>query len=78
MHGNEGESMQGAREGEGLQQQKQHRQHHQERTPFDGRWLLANYGDLDLGVQHISHLHLSERGKYADDGYYHAMDAMSL
>lgn len=65
-------------QGEGPQQQQQQRQHHQERTPFDGRWLLANFGDLDLGVQTVSQIHLSQSGKYADDGYYHAMDTMSL
>ena len=76
-HGNQGNNTQGARAGEGPQQQQQ-RQHYQERTPFDGRWLLANFGDLDLGVQNISQIHLSQRGKYADDGYYHAIDTMSL
>ncbi len=49
-----------------------------DRTPFDGRWLLANYADLDLGVQQIPQIHLSQRGRYRDDGYYQAVDMLSL
>ena len=65
--------MQSARAGEGAAGQ-----HHYERTPFDGRWLLANYSDLDLGVQNVSEIHLSQRGKYQEDGYYHALDQLPL
>ena len=49
-----------------------------DRRPFDGRWLLVNYADLDLGIQQISQVHLSQRGKYDDDGYYHALDKVAL
>lgn len=69
----EGESVQGTRAGEGAAVQPHH-----ERAPFDGRWLLANYSDLDLGVQNLSEIHLSQRGKYQVDGYYHAMDRLLL
>ena len=48
------------------------------RMPFDGRWLLANYAGLDLGVQQIPQIHLSQRGMYRDDGYYQAVDVLSL
>ena len=49
-----------------------------DRSPFDGRWLLANYPDVDLGVQQIPQIHLSQRGRYRDDGYYQAVDMLSL
>ncbi|KAL0040872.1 hypothetical protein WJX79_008076 [Trebouxia sp. C0005] len=60
-----------------------HRKPHQrnnqyDRMPFDGRWLLANYADLDLGVQQIPQIHLSQRGMYRDDGYYQAVDVLSI
>ena len=63
------------------QQHTQHQQQgqgHPQRTAFDGRWLLANYGDFDLGVQHVKQVHLSQRGQYSHDGYYKHIDNLLL
>lgn len=49
-----------------------------QRVPFDGRWLLPSYGNLDLGVQQVTHIHLSQRGQYQDDGYYRPIDVVSI
>ena len=59
-------------------QNQQPGQRHPQRTAFDGRWLLANYGDLDLGVQHVKQVHLSQRGQYSEDGYYKDIDKLML
>ena len=59
-------------------QHQQPNQRYKQRTPFDGRWLLANHGDLDLGVQQVSQVHLSQRGQYEDDGYYKHIDKLSV
>ncbi|DBA67498.1 TPA: hypothetical protein ACH3X2_001778 [Trebouxia sp. C0005] len=64
---------------QGVDTSEAHQRNNQyDRMPFDGRWLLANYADLDLGVQQIPQIHLSQRGMYRDDGYYQAVDVLSI
>lgn len=64
---------------QGVDTSEKHQRNSQyDRMPIDGRWLLANYADLDLGVQQIPQIHLSQRGMYRDDGYYQAVDVLSL
>ncbi len=48
------------------------------RKPFDARPILAQYGQVSLGQHKIDALHLSERGKYDANKYYHCVDKINL
>jgi activating signal cointegrator complex subunit 1 len=47
-------------------------------VPFDARPLLAKYGTVNLGTHRVEALHLSERGKYDANRYYHCVDKINL
>jgi hypothetical protein len=44
------------------------------RVPFDARKILQTYGNFDIGGPYkIESLHLSQRGTYDTNGYYHCI-----
>eukprot|EP01126_Amoeba_proteus_P003649 TRINITY_DN11210_c0_g1_i2.p1 TRINITY_DN11210_c0_g1~~TRINITY_DN11210_c0_g1_i2.p1 ORF type:complete len:100 (-),score=32.11 TRINITY_DN11210_c0_g1_i2:183-482(-) len=45
-----------------------------ERVTFDAKDILSMYGQVNFGNEvKLESLHLSERGKYDSDGYYHCV-----
>eukprot|EP01025_Chloroclados_australasicus_P064066 TRINITY_DN8512_c2_g1_i2.p1 TRINITY_DN8512_c2_g1~~TRINITY_DN8512_c2_g1_i2.p1 ORF type:complete len:369 (+),score=69.33 TRINITY_DN8512_c2_g1_i2:120-1226(+) len=49
------------------------------RIPFDGRNLLQQYTDVDLGEHFVTTLHLSQRGKYDEkSGYFYCAHRIQL
>lgn len=46
---------------------------------FDARKVLAVHGaDFDLGEHKLDGIHLSQRGVFDDDGYYHCVVKASM
>ncbi len=52
--------------------QRRHRQ------SFDASAILSRYSNIDLGQHRVEGVHLSERGKFGKDGYYHKVAAISF
>jgi hypothetical protein len=46
---------------------------HPERIPFDARKLLADFASVEIACGSVQEVHLSERGPFAKDGYYKAL-----
>lgn len=49
-----------------------------QRQPIDATQLMQRFGAHDFGEVHIPGLHLSQRGVYGQDGYYHTLCSLPL
>jgi activating signal cointegrator complex subunit 1 len=48
------------------------------REPFDASGILAKFAEIDFGKHRLEGIHLSERGKYGPDGYYHCLASIAF
>lgn len=49
-----------------------------ERISFDARGILDKYTTKDFGEHKLEWIHLSQRGKFDDSGYYHCVDKINF
>ncbi len=50
----------------------------EERTSFDARTILQGFGSFDFGSVRVPAVHLSQRGAYDANGYYHCVASAKL
>jgi len=48
------------------------------RTHFDATGILSTFMNIEFGTQKLSGVHLSQRGLYDNDGYYHCVSSIKF
>ncbi|CAI5459973.1 unnamed protein product [Closterium sp. Yama58-4] len=52
--------------------------HRNARVPFDASLIVAQHGDTEWGEVRLGEVHLSQRFKFDDQGYYHCCSSLPL